>query len=129
MNSAGKKITVEMCKDSGLALVLICLLCYLAWERPYLLVLAIGFLIIAMTWPRAFWPFARFWFSLTTALGTVVSKVILTVLFYGLVFPVGLARRALGKDAMQVKAWKKGQASVFRSRNHRFSAQDLEHPY
>ena len=129
MKSAAKKLTVEMCKDSGLALVLICLICFLVWEKSYLLVLAIFFLLVAMTYPPIFKPFARVWFALSTALGTVVSKVILAVLFYGLVLPVGLARRALGKDAMRINCWKRGSESVFRTRDHRFVAADLEHPY
>jgi len=123
------KLTVENCKDSGLALVLICLICFLVWERSALLILGIIFLVVAMTYPPVFKPFARVWFALSIALGTVVSKIILSVLFFGLVMPVGLLRRAMGKDAMQVKEWKKGNASVFRTRDHRFVAADLEHPY
>jgi len=122
-------ITPEKCKDAGLALVLICLLCYQAWKLPLLMLLAILFLLVAMTYPPLFKPFARCWFALSTALGTVVSKIILGVLFYLLVFPVGLVRRVLGKDAMQIKAWEKGAGSVFRVRDHRFSASDLETPY
>jgi hypothetical protein len=124
-----KKITVEQCKDSGLALVLICLICYVVWKLATLLILAIVFLVAAMTWPVMFQPFARLWFGLSTALGTVMSKIILAVLFYGLVLPVGLLRRAMGKDAMRLKSWKKGSDSVFRVRGHRFEAKDLEHPY
>ena len=129
MKSADNKITAEKCKDSGLALVLICLICFLVWDQPYLLVLAIVFLLVAMTYPPIFKPFARVWFALSTALGTVVSKVILAVLFYGLVLPVGLVRRALGKDAMRINCWKRGSESVFRTRDHRFVAADLDHPY
>jgi hypothetical protein len=91
--------------------------------------LAIIFLVVAMTYPLIFQPFARFWFALSTALGTVVSKIILTVLFFVIVLPIGLIRRALGKDAMQMKSWKKGKESVFRTRQHKFTAKDLEHPY
>ncbi len=129
MISEPTKITVEKCKDSGLALVLICLICFLVWERSFLMVMAIVFLVTAMTYPPVFKPFARLWFALSIALGTVVSKVILAILFYGLVMPVGLLRRGMGKDAMQVKSWKRGSASVFRRRDHRFVDKDLEHPY
>ncbi len=76
-----KKLSVEQCKDSGLALVLICLICYQVWKLPLLILLAIIFLVIAMTYPLIFQPFAIFWFALSTALGTVVSKIILAVLF------------------------------------------------
>ena len=122
-------ITPEKCKDAGLALVLICLLCFQAWKLPFLMLLAILFLLIAMTYPPIFKPFAKLWFGLSTLLGTVVSKIILTLLFFLLVWPVGLLRNIMGKDAMQIRAWKKGSQSVFRQRNHHFTAKDLEHPY
>jgi len=129
MQSGDKKITVEKCKDSGLALVLICLICYQAWKLPILLILAIVFLLVAMTYPVIFQPFARLWFGLSTALGTVVSKIILAILFFVMVWPVGLVRRMMGKDAMKVRSWKKGEDSVFRVRDHRIEAKDLEHPF
>lgn len=122
-------ITPDKCKDAGLALVLICLLAFQAWKLPVLMLLAVIFLLVAMTYPPVFKPFAKLWFGLSTALGTVVSKIILTVFFFLLVFPLGFLRRIMGKDAMQFKSWKKGQESVFRVRNHRFTAEDLEHPY
>jgi len=129
MKSDKKSITVEKCKDSGLALVLISLLCYQAWKLEILLLLAVVFLLIAMTYPVIFQPFARIWFALSTAMGTVVSKIILALLFFTVVLSIGLLRRLLGKDAMKLKSWKKGNESVFRVREHRFAAKDLEHPF
>ena len=129
MKSENKTITSEQCKDSGLALVLICLICFLVWKHQFLILLAIAFLLVAMTYPPIFKPFARLWFGLSTALGTVVSRIILTIVFFTVVLPVGLMRRALGKDAMKIKIWKKDNTSVFRRREHRFAAKDLEHPY
>jgi len=129
MQTGGKKITVEQCKDSGLALVLICLICFQVWKPQFLMILAIVFLVVAMTYPLIFQPFARLWFGLSTLLGTVVSKIILAILFYAVVYPIALLRRALGKDSMRLKKWKQGNDSVFRTRDHRFIAKDLEHPY
>ena len=129
MKTDQKKLSVENCKDAGLALVLISLICYQVWKLEILILLAIIFLVVAMTYPPIFKPFARFWFALSTALGTVVSKVILSVLFFVIVMPIGLLRRALGKDSMRMKDWKKGPDSVFRVRDHRFAAKDLKHPY
>jgi hypothetical protein len=128
-SSHKQKITVEKCKDSGLALVLICLICFQVWKLEIVMLLAIIFLIVAMTYPLIFRPFARLWFALSTALGTVISKIILTILFFALVLPIGLVRRILGKDSMRIKCWNKGNESVFRVREHRFAAKDLEHPY
>lgn len=129
MKTDHKTITVEKCKDSGLALVLICLICFQIWKLSALIILAILFLLVAMSYPPIFKPFAKCWFAFSTALGTVVSKLILTVLFFVMVLPVALVRRLMGKDAMQITCWKKGRESVFRHRDHRFSAKDLEQPY
>jgi len=129
MKHEHKNISKEMCKDSGLALVLICMICFQVWKHQFLILLAIAFLLVAMTYPPIFKPFARLWFGLSTALGTVVSRIILTIVFFTVVLPVGLMRRMLGKDAMKIKRWKKNNTSVFRRREHRFAAKDLEHPY
>lgn len=118
-----------MCKDSGLALVLILLLCYQAWPRPQLMLLAIFCLLIAMTCPDLFKPFARVWFGVSALLGTVMSRVLLSILFVALVLPVGILRRAMGKDSMQLKRWKQDSGSIFQIRDHEFTAEDLEHPY
>lgn len=129
MKTKENTITKEQCKDSGLALVLIYLLCYQAWKLPFLMILAIIFLLISMTYPPIFKPFARFWFALSTALGTVVSKIILSVLFFAVLMPIGLARKVMGKDPMRINCWKNGEESVFRVREHRFEPKDLENPY
>ena len=129
MSIDNKNADAEKSKDSGLALVLICLVCYLIWRQPHLITAAIVLLLIAMTVPSVFKPFGILWFALSSGLGRVASSVILTILFFALVLPVGLVRRSLGKDSMQIKNWKKGHDSVFRKRNHTFSAEDLENPY
>lgn len=129
MQTGDNKITVEKCKDSGLALVLICLICFQVWKLQILLILAIVFLVVAMTYPLIFQPFAKLWFGLSTLLGTVVSKLVLAVLFFTIVLPITLIRKAMGKDSMRFKDWKKGTASVFRTRDHQFTAKDLEHPF
>jgi len=124
-----KKLSYEKCKDSGLALVLICLICFQVWKLPILIPAAILVLLIAMTCPLIFQPFAVLWFALSTGLGAIASKIILTMIFFVLVLPVGLLRKIFGKDSMRMKCWKKGNDSVFRLRNHRFVPKDLEHPY
>jgi Saxitoxin biosynthesis operon protein SxtJ len=124
-----KKISAEQCKDSGLALLLICLICYQAWRQPAYVSAAILILLLVMTCPRIFLPFARFWFALSNMLGSVASRIVLTLFYLVLVLPVGLVRRFIGKDSMQLKCWKQGHGSVFRERNHRFVADDLERPY
>ncbi len=129
MQAEDKTISVEKCKDSGLALVLICLICFQVWKQNLLILLAIGLLLVAMTYPPIFKPFARLWFALSAALGAVVSRIVLTVIFFLVIYPVAILRRLMGKDPMQAKSWKNERDSVFRKRDHRYEFKDLEHPY
>ena len=99
--------TPAQSRDTGLAMILICLLLAYFGQRPQFVPLALILLILAMVWPASFRPLAEPWFGLSHLLGGVASKIILTVLFFGLVLPIGLIRRRLGADPLQLKKWKK----------------------
>ncbi|MGQ9689145.1 MAG: SxtJ family membrane protein [Desulfobaccales bacterium] len=121
--------TPDQARDTGLALTLLCLIIVYFWQAHRLVPLAMGLLVLTMVWPRAFQPLAGLWFGLAQLLGTVMSNVILTVLFFGLVTPIGLIRRLFGADTLQLKKWKKGQESVFMVRADLIQKQDLQAPY
>jgi hypothetical protein len=131
-NAAGfipKNITRDQAKDTGMAMVLICLLIGYFGHKQSFIGAAMLLLLVDMTWPSLYRPVGRLWFGLSHVLGTVMSKVVLSILFFILVTPIGLVRRLLGSDALQLKQWKKDQSSVFKVRNHTFTAQDIQHPY
>jgi hypothetical protein len=121
--------TIDQAKDTGMAMVLILLLIAYFWEVPSLLGWAILVLLAVMIWPPIFSPLARLWFGLSHLMGTVASKVLLTIVFLVITMPIGLLRRLLGFDSMRRKQWKKGTESVMIARDHRFVAGDLERPY
>ncbi len=121
--------TPEQSRDTGLALTLLCLIIVYVWQAYRLVPLAMVLLVVTMVWPRAFQPLAGLWFGLAHLLGTIMSSVILTVLFFGLVTPIGLIRRVFGADALQLKKWKKNQDSVFAVRADLVKKQDLQAPY
>jgi hypothetical protein len=62
-------------------------------------------------------------------MGIFASKMILTIIFFGIVTPIGLCRRIAGSDALKLRAFKAGKQSVMRVRNHTFIGKDLEQPY
>ncbi len=124
-----KTVTRDQAKDTGMAMVLICLLIAYFGERPRFAVLAILLLIVDMVWPLIFHYPAKLWFGLAHLMGAIVSRILLTVLFFGLVTPLGLLRRLGGADPMQLKKWKKGNDSVFKTRDHTYTAEDIEQPY
>jgi hypothetical protein len=124
-----KTVTRDQAKDTGMAMTLICLLIGYFGHKDYFVGIAIVLLLGAMTWPPLFKPVGRLWFGLSFLMGIVLSKVLLSILFFAIVTPIGLIRRVTGADPLQLKKWKKDRTSVFRVRNHIFSSADLDKPY
>lgn len=117
------------CRDTGLALTFLLLLFWFFGGGNVFVYAAMGLLLVAMTVPSALsWP-ARAWFGLSNVLSLVVSKIVLCLLFFLIVLPVALVRKALGKDAMKFKQWKNGTSSIFVVRDHTFAREDLENPF
>jgi hypothetical protein len=121
--------TKEQAKDTGMAMVLICLLLGYWGKFPKFLPVSLTLLLITMIWPNAFRPLATLWFGLSHVLSSVVSRVILSVLYFLIVTPVGLIRRLGGADALKLKLWKQGHGSVFIVREGPVQGKDLENPY
>lgn len=124
-----KSISESQSKDTGLAMVLMCLL--FGYLRHYnnLVALSIVLLIIDMIIPNIYKPLAKIWFGISNILGTIMSKLLLTIMFFCLVTPVGIIRRINGADSLQLKSWKKDASSVFAIRDHIFRSEDIEKPY
>ena len=123
------QITRDMAKDTGQAVVLIFLI-YLYIGRDIHAVLWPGLLLLLnMAAPRLFtWP-ARLWFGLSHLLGTVMTKVLLTLLYAIVLMPIALLRKLGGADPMLLARWKKDTDSVFQERGHTFTNKDMETPY
>lgn len=119
----------EQAKDAGLALVLILLLFVLLGNMQFLLLPAVACLVLVMAVPVAFTCWARVWFGLSRLLGMVVPKILLAIIFYLMVVPVGIMRRFCGADSMRIKLWKQGKESVFVDRNYTMTKRDIERPY
>lgn len=124
-----KSITKDQSRDTGMAMVLLLLLFLQATGNRALGWAAIAVQVVNMTWPAVFWPVAIVWLGFSRLLGAIVPKVLLGIVFYGVVTPIGILRRLSGKDALKLTQFKKGNASVMVERNHTFTALDLEKPY
>lgn len=122
-------ISEKQSKDSGMALVLIMLILTITLKESFYLYLAIVFHVLNMIWPVLFKPFAIIWLGFSKFLGTIMSKIILSLIFFIVVTPIGILRRALGKDSLKITEFKKGNASVFTERNHTYTKEDLAQPY
>jgi len=124
-----RSITAEQAKDTGMAMVLICLLIAVFAEQPTFYGAAIVLLLVNMIYPPLYRPAAVAWLGFSHGAGTVASLVLLSVVYFFLVTPLGLVRRLMKHDPLQLRKWKQGSSSVFVSRDHVYGPDDLEHPY
>jgi energy-coupling factor transporter transmembrane protein EcfT len=124
-----RKINLDQAKDTGLAIILILLIIEYVKRPGWLTLCTMAVLILTMTYPAALKPLGRIWFGFSHILGTIVSKIILSLVFFLIVTPIGLVRRISGADPMRNKLWKKGDDSVLVKRDHHYSSEDLQKPY
>ena len=122
-------MTRDQCKDTGMALVLVLLLLFLWRGNRSYVAWAIAVHLVNMTAPQLFRPAAIVWFGLSHVMGTIVSRVLLTAIFFVVVTPIALVRQMIGADPMQLRGFKKSKQSVMKVRNHTFTAKDVEQPY
>jgi len=69
------------------------------WALP----IAAAFALVASLWPKQLAPLNRLWLRFGLLLSAIVSPVILGLLFYTTIFPIGLIMRLSGKDPLRLK--------------------------
>jgi len=74
--------------------------------RLWALGLAVVFFGAAVLFPRILSPFNRAWFRFGLLLHSVVTPVIMAVIFYGAVVPMAVVIRARGRDLLRLKPGK-----------------------
>lgn len=112
-----------------MAMVLLALLGLIRFGWSGLLIAAVVLHVANMIVPRIFRPIVPLWLGVAHALGAVSSRLLLATVYWLVVTPIALARRALGKDSLRLRAFKGGDGSVMYVRRHVFAARDLENPY
>jgi hypothetical protein len=122
-------LTKNEMSDSGQALALICLVGLIFTENRVWLWATLIVLVLNMAKPSFFRWFAFLWLNFSHLIGGVVSRLIMTLEFFLLVLPVGIVRKAIGKDAMALRKWRQGDDSVFVAREHQYKPEDLQNPY
>jgi len=124
-----RKITKDQSRDTGMAMVLLLLLVDIRGKHGRVLIAAIVLQVLNMTVPQIYRPIAVLWLGLSDLLGSVVSKILLSIVFFVIVVPIGVLRRLAGKDSLKLRAFKAGKDSVMVERNHTFIGRDLERPF
>ncbi len=57
--------------------------------------------VLGLALPKVLLPVYRVWMALAVVLGFIMTRVILTIVYYLIMTPIGLLMRLFGKDPMQ----------------------------
>ena len=89
----------------GIACGLLACFAVVAWEDIlfYSFIIAAAFLFLGFTLPAALKPFHKVWMTISILMGWLMTRVILIILFYGILTPIGLIGRLCGKDFLDIK--------------------------
>jgi hypothetical protein len=71
--------------------------------RLWAIVPAVAFLVAALTFPRVLTPLNRLWMRFGLLLHRIVSPVVLGIMFFGVITPMGVIMRMLGKDPLRLR--------------------------
>ena len=71
--------------------------------RIWSLIISSIFLILGALNSKILTPFNKLWFKLGIFLGKIVSPLVMGVIFFFVVTPIGLIMRILGKDLLNLK--------------------------
>ncbi len=122
-------ITKKQIAETGVVFAIILILAGLYIGVREFFFGAAALLLVTLVIPSALTPLAFLWFGISKVLGWSTSKLLLGIVFYFLVTPVGLFRRLSGKDRLQLGQFKKDITSAFTKRNHTFISSDLKAAY
>ena len=132
-------VNLNQMKDTGMAFTLICLILAAITGVKLWLSIGIILLLINMINSKFFHYPAVFWFTLANLLSAVVSRILLAIIFFGVITPIGLLRKFFGLfrssesdskyDSLKLKQWKKSSESVLKTRDYQYSKKDLVNPY
>ena len=124
-----KKISKDQSRDTGMAVVLLLLLIFASKKKEGYLLAAIILQVVNMAVPHVFKPVAVVWLGFSELLGAVMSRILLSIVFFAVVTTIAVFRRLVGKDSLKLRAFKASKDSVMVERNHTFIGRDLERPY
>ena len=89
---------------------------FLFWKQrssfPYFACVGGGFALVGLVVPIVLKPIYKVWMSFAVVMGFVMTRVILTILYFGMFTPVALIARLLGKDLLD-EGWDKNATTYW----------------
>lgn len=89
---------------------------FLFWKQrpsfPYFAYVGVGFALLGLVVPIVLKPIYKAWMSFAVVMGFVMTRVILTVLYFGMFTPIALLTKLLGKDLLDER-WDKNATTYW----------------
>jgi len=95
------------------------------FPNRYLLYTGTAVGVITLVWPGLAQWISWGWYKLAEGLGYVNSRILLTIVFFGLLLPVALLYRFFNRNVFALRSGRTDK-SLYHERNHRYAASDLE---
>ena len=104
-----KEIKISSNKSFGLVFFVIFIIIAL-WPllnngniRIWSIIVSIIFLILGLLNSKILTPFNKLWMRLGALLGLIVSPIVMGVVYFGIITPIGLIMKLFGKDVLNLK--------------------------
>ena len=104
-----KEIKISSNKSFGLVFFIIFIIIAL-WPllndgniRIWSIIVSIIFLILGLLNSKILTPFNKLWMRLGALLGIIVSPIVMGVVYFGIITPIGLIMKLFGKDVLNLK--------------------------
>ena len=128
------KITKEEIRKFGIVIGIILLIIgvILLWKRniyyPILMIIGIFLFVGGLSIPIILKPIYIIWMIFATIMGWLMTRFILSLLFYGLITPISLIARLMGKKFIYLR-WDKINNSYWNYRSNKVQNVDYEKQY
>ncbi len=124
-----RDISKKQVTDTAIVFAIVSAFIGVYYKTPVCQYISVILLFTVLIFPFFIKPLAFIWWNFSVVLSWLMSRIILTLLFIFIVTPVAMVRRAMGKDSLRLKAFKKDDCSVYSIRNHVFTDSDLKYPF
>ncbi len=111
----------------GVALLIISAILFI-YEKPsapYFIGVGFVFQIVAQIFPTLFLPLQKIWMAFSVVMGFIMTRVILSVLFYLVITPISFISKIFGKDFLNLKI-EKDKKSYWNLRDEEYEQSSTE---
>jgi len=126
-NIFDQDISTEQTREFGMLIVLVASFFAFYLKKNNLTPIIFILSLMTLLFPLIFYPFAFVWFGFSKIMAKVSTSILLGVVFFIIVIPVGLIRKMMRLDGLKIKQFKKSTDTVLVNREHIYADSDLLH--